>query len=766
MAKQNINVGTAANDKKGDSLRAAFVKVNANFTELYTALGLNADGTLNLGAFEFNGSVMSTTDSSAIVIDQAVTVSSDLTVGGDIVPSIANGGDLGSAAKPWKSLYVSGSTIYLGNAALSVDANGELLINSNRLVQDNGNYISLNSNVNDVQVSDLQVGDTLQWAGGFWVNGPDGGGVTSYNNLTDKPALFSGSYNDLTNKPDLAGTYQFSVAADDSTQRLVSTDEVIKFIGTNGITTASDAEGNITISKTSELVSVTVPTIGGTASASEAGITYLSGGLSKWAIFTEGAFTVGVWDDVEAGWTVTDNNGFTDTIAGRGSFGAASFSTTVNNWPSPASGKTYVFTSPGGYQQGYTNPIEITVGSNNWAFGNDGSLTFPNGTVQTTAPELFSFNVAGDDSTQRAIGNNELIKFVGAGGITTASDAEGYITITQGTTSSLVNGAYTLGLGANGALNLPSSGGESGSIKSSVNNINLAVTDINGDRSGVYLSQEAALVYGADRTIIRSNSAGDLLDWTFGNDGSLTIPGDIRSEGNINIDINLSDSTLRRWQFGEDGHLIFPGGTNIIESSADSLGIYSNNPTRTNGLEIFGNTETNLFNQSKVRIISNVGTVNRVWEFGTNGSLTFPDATVQSTAFTTSPTLNILKIDDGVHEKFQTKADATGVVTHDCALGHIIYHTSPDDYFTVNLTNLNLASGYATSITVVMVQGATGYGPNALQIGGVAQTINWQGGSLPAAPTANGVDVMTFSILNNSGTYTVLAQVTGFNEVA
>jgi hypothetical protein len=37
MAKQNINVGTTANDKKGDSLRAAFQKVNANFTELYAA---------------------------------------------------------------------------------------------------------------------------------------------------------------------------------------------------------------------------------------------------------------------------------------------------------------------------------------------------------------------------------------------------------------------------------------------------------------------------------------------------------------------------------------------------------------------------------------------------------------------------------------------------------------------------------------------------------------------------------------------------------
>jgi hypothetical protein len=86
MTKQTINVGTAANDKKGDSLRAAFVKVNANFSELYTALGLDV-APLNLGAFEFAGSTLSTTDSTAIVIDQAVTVSSDLTVNGDIVAS-------------------------------------------------------------------------------------------------------------------------------------------------------------------------------------------------------------------------------------------------------------------------------------------------------------------------------------------------------------------------------------------------------------------------------------------------------------------------------------------------------------------------------------------------------------------------------------------------------------------------------------------------------------------------------------------------------
>jgi hypothetical protein len=115
MAKQSINVGATANDKKGDSLRAAFQKVNANFTELYTALGLN-DNSLNLGAFEFTGSVISTTDSSAIVIDQATTVTSDLTVGGDILPSTNLGGSIGSPTQQWRSLYVSNNTIFINTS--------------------------------------------------------------------------------------------------------------------------------------------------------------------------------------------------------------------------------------------------------------------------------------------------------------------------------------------------------------------------------------------------------------------------------------------------------------------------------------------------------------------------------------------------------------------------------------------------------------------------------------------------------------------------
>jgi hypothetical protein len=94
MTKQTINLGTA--DKgNGDPLRTAFTKVNDNFTELYVALGLDAGG-LNLGAFEFTGSVMSTTDSSNIVIGQTVNITSDLVVDGDLTAASIDGGNASS----------------------------------------------------------------------------------------------------------------------------------------------------------------------------------------------------------------------------------------------------------------------------------------------------------------------------------------------------------------------------------------------------------------------------------------------------------------------------------------------------------------------------------------------------------------------------------------------------------------------------------------------------------------------------------------------
>ena len=46
MAQQTINVGTVANDGTGDPGRDAFIKVNDNFTEIYT-VSLNSSGTVD-----------------------------------------------------------------------------------------------------------------------------------------------------------------------------------------------------------------------------------------------------------------------------------------------------------------------------------------------------------------------------------------------------------------------------------------------------------------------------------------------------------------------------------------------------------------------------------------------------------------------------------------------------------------------------------------------------------------------------------------------
>jgi hypothetical protein len=212
MAKLTVNIGTSANDRTGDNLRTAFNKINTNFTELYTALGLD-DASLNLGAFEFTGSVMTTTDSSAITIDQAVTVTSDLTVGGDVVPSTDLGSSLGSATKRFKDLYISNNTIFLGNTTLGVSAGGTLEVG--------GSSVSSVIDYNDIQ------------------------------NTPTVPTLTS----ELTNDSGFvtaADTFNFNITGDDSTVRTVQSGSTIGIVGATGITTASDADGNITITGTAQ----------------------------------------------------------------------------------------------------------------------------------------------------------------------------------------------------------------------------------------------------------------------------------------------------------------------------------------------------------------------------------------------------------------------------------------------------------------------------------------------------------------------------------
>lgn len=82
----------------------------------------------------------------------------------------------------------------------------------------------------------------------------------------------------------------------------------------------------------------------------------------------------------------------------------------------------------------------------------------------------------------------------------------------------------------------------------------------------------------------------------------------------------------------------------------------------------------------------------------------------------------------------------------------------------LDVTGLAITNGFASSITVIISQGATAYIPTTLRISGVGQTINWQGNVVPTGNSSK-KDVIAFSILSTgTGTtdYLVFGQLVTF----
>ena len=69
---------------------------------------------LNLGSFEFTGNTITTTDSSVIVLDQAVNITNNLSVDGDLV-LLASGGTPTNSSTPagYLQCMINGQLSYL-----------------------------------------------------------------------------------------------------------------------------------------------------------------------------------------------------------------------------------------------------------------------------------------------------------------------------------------------------------------------------------------------------------------------------------------------------------------------------------------------------------------------------------------------------------------------------------------------------------------------------------------------------------------------------
>lgn len=103
-------------------------------------------------------------------------------------------------------------------------------------------------------------------------------------------------------------------------------------------------------------------------------------------------------------------------------------------------------------------------------------------------------------------------------------------------------------------------------------------------------------------------------------------------------------------------------------------------------------------------------------------------------------------------EVLNTKTNATGILTHDFSTGAIWYHSSVTSSFTANFTNLPTTNSRAIVVTLIITQGAIAYVPSAIQVNGVAQSVNWLNTSAPAG-NANKIDVISYTLMRISGTW-------------
>ena len=129
-------------------------------------------------------------DSTILVDAENNKINLDGTVKGDIVPDTNVAYDIGSATKRFKDLYLSGNTINLGGTAISVES-GELKLGGVKIPS----QTDLDTSIADVT----------------------------------------------------AGKFSFNITGDDSTVRTVQSGSNISIKGGANITTASDVDGNITI---------------------------------------------------------------------------------------------------------------------------------------------------------------------------------------------------------------------------------------------------------------------------------------------------------------------------------------------------------------------------------------------------------------------------------------------------------------------------------------------------------------------------------------
>jgi hypothetical protein len=766
MAKQIINTGTSANSRDGDSLRAAFTKINQNFSELYA------------------GGVGAAIDLSA--------------VNQHIVPATDSTYDLGSPTKQWRSLYVSTDTIYIDNTPITIS-------NNTLVVGDVDNRVTL-ATLEDVQsITKGDKGDT----GDQGPAGPTGstGAQGPKGDTGDQgPAGATGAKGDKGDKGDTGDQGPIGAqgaqgdigpAGPTGATGPSGSDGAPGATGPRGETGAQGATGpagaqgapgakgdkgdtgaqgvSVTLQGTKALVAdLPTPGVGDDFAGHGWIVTEGGGNLWFWNLTDQEWNNVGPIVGPQGDQGPQGDPGSQGAEGPQGAAGAdgAPGADGAQGDPGPQGAE-----GPAGPQgpkgdtgdQGPEGPqgpagAEGSQGpkgdtGDQGPPGNDGApgpqgdkgdtgdqgpQGDPGSNATVTVSEIdgsdnitnqvtgvsairfdkdTGFNVEdlGEGEVKISLGSSwktwqvdgqeslvavgeDTVTFVAGTNMSIATSAEDK-TITfnatggGGDTDRLVNGEHEVVLDSDGDLTAPKdivvggvdgghlivdcTDGENTSVRwynipeNENHSIIRAYTGNPDDETELNRGRIQLAWQDADRSGLRiisydrsnDDNEEDVVthEWTFQGDGSLELPGDIRSESAINIDINLTDSTLRRWRFGEDGVLTAPD--DIVVGQNGRFVKDCNNATGTTSMRWI-NVPVNNNNVELIRVYSGTGseeraqvrlnwldedrsgltirafdrtdsedTVTHSWRFQGDGGLRFPDNTTQTTAFTGFPDL-------------------------------------------------------------------------------------------------------------------------------
>jgi hypothetical protein len=372
-----------------------------------------------------------------------------------------------------------------------------------------------------------------------------------------------------------------------------------------------------------------------------------------------------------------------------------------------------------------------------------------------TTGDLVGFVTTGDLSSYATTG--DLVGFTTSGdlvGFATAGDVSGYLS--EGSDGSSLTGIVTSIVAGSGI-----------SVDQSTGSVTITATG--GGASGIQYTDLSAFNDTAGESSLDYNNTTGQFTYTppdltsylqsDGNGSTLTgIVTSIVSAGGITVNNTGGSYSLSVTGFATTGDLV---GLATIDDLVGFVTTGDLSSYATTGDLVGFTTSGDLVGFTTSGDLVGLATTGDLVGFTTAGDI---DSTFNNLTPTYLTVSGIATFSGGMQESFDTLTNATSLVNHDCSNGNVFYHTTPSSDWTVNLTNFALTAEYVTTITIVVNQGDPAYMPTQLEIGGTPQSIKWQGNSTPSG-TASGIDVVSFSILNDGGTYVVMGQSVSFGGV-